>query len=385
MGTHWIDSATIDGFRNIRKLQLEGLGGLNIFVGENNSGKTSVLEALSILANYADPTEWDLMVGRRDYGRLDENRPQSIRWCFSRPRREKAADLPIEATCSMACSGEIGCGTLKIVCTDVVAPPGYGRSDSEDGAESELDVPELRRGVQLTHLVDIARYAQPELFGEQEPKIRPTEITHEIWEAGRPPVSKARSRKGRRVQTESLNPYSFQINRFLVRRFHEGKFAHSVSDVLSLLQVFDPEIVEIEVDSTRGVVPVLYLKHRRLGLAPLSVFGDGLRRAILLATTILSFENGGILFIDEIEAGIHVHAVQRVFSWLARVALERGVQVFVTTHSLEAVDAMVFGSGDAKTEVVAFHLDQGEERTTVKRFDGELLARLRRERGIDVR
>src|SRR5438034_11209422 len=78
-----LGNVTIDGFRGLRHLRLDGLGRLNILVGENNSGKTSVLEALSILCNAFEPYEWVSMVRRRDFGRLDETRIQSLRWCFA--------------------------------------------------------------------------------------------------------------------------------------------------------------------------------------------------------------------------------------------------------------------------------------------------------------
>ena len=37
-----IDEFTIQAFRGLRDVKLEGLGQINLLVGENNSGKTSV-------------------------------------------------------------------------------------------------------------------------------------------------------------------------------------------------------------------------------------------------------------------------------------------------------------------------------------------------------
>jgi len=42
---------TIKNFRGISEGYIEGFGELNVFVGRNNSGKSSVLEALYILLN----------------------------------------------------------------------------------------------------------------------------------------------------------------------------------------------------------------------------------------------------------------------------------------------------------------------------------------------
>lgn len=57
-----LDNVTMDGFRGLRNLHLADLGMINILVGQNDSGKTSVLEALSILCNPLDPSEWARMV-----------------------------------------------------------------------------------------------------------------------------------------------------------------------------------------------------------------------------------------------------------------------------------------------------------------------------------
>jgi AAA15 family ATPase/GTPase len=121
-----------------------------------------------------------------------------------------------------------------------------------------------------------------------------------------------------------------------------------------------------------------------MGPAPLSVFGDALRRAVLLASTIQTVA-GGVLLVDEMETGIHVSALKKVFYWLVKVAKRLEVQIFMTTHSLEAVDAVCESADDHIDDLVTFHINQHEESTSVKRIGGEMLLRLRRERGLDVR
>ena len=54
----------------------------------------------------------------------------------------------------------------------------------------------------------------------------------------------------------------------------------------------------------------------------------------------------------------------------------------MTTHSLEAIDAML-QPGIVIDDVVAFRLNQKGQ--TPQRFSGDLLHRLRSERGLDVR
>ena len=51
-----IANLSIERFRSLRQLRIDGLGRVNLITGRNNSGKSSVLEALRILASDASPT-----------------------------------------------------------------------------------------------------------------------------------------------------------------------------------------------------------------------------------------------------------------------------------------------------------------------------------------
>jgi AAA15 family ATPase/GTPase len=46
-----LDSLTIHQFRGLRDVELKDLGQINLFVGINNSGKTTVLEALQRISH----------------------------------------------------------------------------------------------------------------------------------------------------------------------------------------------------------------------------------------------------------------------------------------------------------------------------------------------
>jgi hypothetical protein len=169
------------------------------------------------------------------------------------------------------------------------------------------------------------------------------------------------------------------------RYLSESFFDPRGHGILELVREFDPEVEDIKIVSFRGARPAIYLQHRRLGPAPLTVFGDGLRRAVLIASILPTLEGGGILFIDEIDTGIHVRAFKRVFAWLVKAARARDVQIVAATHSLEAVDAIALSIQDQIDDLVTFRLEQTDQETRAKRIYGDLLLRIRWERGLDVR
>lgn len=367
------DNVTIDGFRGLRHLELNDLGLVNLLVGENNSGKTSVLEAMSILCDPYNPGEWLSMVERRDFGRLDETRMQSLRWCFDHAHRNDHSATDFEGKCLWNCEGRFPVFGLESVLKTFHEKPSAfairkGWRSSELGlVDGEVKVP----GVEVFHRISV-------------PKSKDTVWTH-FWEHSEITSGQSSSSK-HMVNSLTLTPYSYQINKRQVRQFSEQIVKNDNRGlILELIREFDAEITDVFVASLWGDRPTIYLKHEKLGPAPLSTFGDAIRRALLLATTIPSLSPGGLLLIDELETGIHVSALERVFAWLMKMARRFQVQVMATTHSLEAVDAITKVVGDHLDDLVAFQLHQVEEGTKAKRIAGEMLMRLRYERGLDVR
>lgn len=387
-----LTQAEIDGFRGLRSLKLDGLGRVNILVGGNNSGKTSVLEALSILCQPYNPDEWLSMVSRRDFGGLDETRVQSLRWCFAQTTELTDPEQIVEAVCDFKCDGRFPLRGLHVHYSEFIGEPSpeelrhYLRIVRKARHEQMvLSFAETMRGVELTHYPKWLETADSTTFhghpyvGVEPPSLR-------LWEK-RNIGRFSRLRNGPMLESKTLTPYSYQLNRNQLASQSKQIFEQASPSVLELLQDFDADIQGIDLASFSGDRAAVYIKHRKLGVAPLSVFGDATRRSVLLSATLLSLRDGGVLLIDEVEAGIHVRVLGRVFEWLVKSARTLKVQVFVTTHSLEALDALAFSRpvSPLEDDIVVFRLNQTVDGTQCKRLSGDLLQRLRFERGLDVR
>lgn len=74
-----IRSLTIDNFRAFNHFSMEGLGRINLCVGTNNCGKTSVLEAVNILVARGRPEALFQVLTRRGERWIDDEAPRGAR------------------------------------------------------------------------------------------------------------------------------------------------------------------------------------------------------------------------------------------------------------------------------------------------------------------
>lgn len=383
------DRLQISGYRALKLVNLSQLGQVNIFVGDNNAGKTSILEAVSILCNPLDPFQWLEVSQRRLYlgrSQLMTLRPniEALKWIFSQKITDSNDEF-YQAEILIEVNGNAPIHELRAKLGEIygsgVEKNNQNRfeedisSAEEDVSSSEID--SVRAGLELEIVLNLV----PGEISLGQLSLFPSELKSEIfhfWENERF-VQRRRNKPIVKNATifpsySSSEPILEHLSRIILQQ-EDGK-----NELLELMQSFDDNILDIQILSPTAT-PTIYIKHKELGLTPLYVFGDGLKRTLIIALTLLTTANG-VLLIDEIETSIHVSALGSVFSWLIETCRRREIQLFVTTHSLEAIDAMLQPK-IATEDVVAFRLNHNGQ--APQRFSGNLLHRLRSERGLDVR
>ena len=73
---------------------------------------------------------------------------------------------------------------------------------------------------------------------------------------------------------------------------------------------------------------------------PLSSYGDGVKKVLSIASGIARAVNG-VLLIDEVETAIHSRYFEDIFRFIASACRKFDVQVFITSHSIEAIDGFL--------------------------------------------
>jgi len=132
------------------------------------------------------------------------------------------------------------------------------------------------------------------------------------------------------------------INHLVSKSKLENKYS-KINDLL--LEVFNIENIDI-IDN------LPYLKNKNEYI-PLHQFGQGIRSFIdILISIVLS--NNQIVFIDEIENGIHYTNFDKLWEIILKISKEQNVQVFATTHSKECIESFARVAKKLKDEEIAF-------------------------------
>lgn len=113
--------------------------------------------------------------------------------------------------------------------------------------------------------------------------------------------------------------------------------------LLDALRIIEPRLQSIE-DSSASGSPMIWGDIGLSELVPLSVMGEGMTHIARLMLTIATC-SGGVVLVDEVENGIHHSVMSKVWKAVAAAAERFDTQIFATTHSYECVEKAYEGLG----------------------------------------
>ena len=345
----------ISGFRGFVHLRMEGLKRVNLLVGANNAGKTSILEAAELLAMGAPKSLFrsPQRRGEEAVSFVEEDRPLGpagtaldLSHMFHGHSIHPGVRFSIEGDGSPQ-------GPYRV---DVVS----GSIDA-DGPEGEVPLPipgleplgpDLALKVRSTSISRPTRIKiSADGFVSQDTRRRLSE-----------PSLKAET-KVQFLGTDKVDDYRLGfLWDGVVLTAEEGK-------VIEALKLIEPGIERLAFlsDSRRFNRRSIALKmtgaEQRI---PLGSAGDGLKRLLALALHLIS-SSEGFLFVDEIDTGLHFNVMFNMWKLLIETAKRLNVQVFATTHSLDCVQALaqVWDKlPDCKEDVAVHRVERNLESTS---------------------
>ena len=354
-----INSFSIISFRGIRGLNINKLKRVNLILGDNNCGKTSILEALFLLRNVSDFS--NVIKASRLRKNPSETAYEDFIYMF--PSNSSLMNIAVSATTDTGkMSFDLSGKQHRVLLdeSDLRNSPYYKKKNKD------METDEFKGKL---------RYECSGRKGASDIRYNPF-IS----------VSGAVLNRNRQLNMVYLSPDSHFSGSIINNIVGNNAYKEIC---LNALRLFDPDIVDMMIlKSSLGSIPVEYLKHKALGNMPLSTFGDGIKKVLVLSNAIVQ-SAGGILLIDEVETSIHKKYYDDIFRFLIKVCEAYNVQLFVTTHSMEAIDA-ILGTQDydkqTEADIINVVTVKNHEGLSVCRvLDGREVYQDRRSFGFEVR
>lgn len=377
-----IDSLNIEGFRAFRSLKIPDLGQINLITGGNNTGKSSLLESLRILASDANPSILhNILTYRDEYegkGGDEFTGTQHLsRLCtlfngfpeISEDPESIPDPIVISADRSphnMKLSMRIGWASTKYN-SDGSVRLAFAENAHSDELESEL-VPVLRvEANACSRLYRLDSFSRLYLRDSERGEFQ---VSHASGARG-PCVAVGPTVDGRTSIWGNL------WDRIALSKAEEH--------VVEALQLIEPTIAAVSMvgDQSAGGRAVIVRSGKIGRPVPLRTFGDGLSRLFGMILFLVN-AGGGLLLIEEFENGIHYSVQIDVWRMIFRLAHKLEIQVFATTHSWDAIEAFQLAASESQTKGALVRLIRRDDRTISTVFPEDELAVVTR-RKIEVR
>lgn len=313
-----LTSLNIKQYRGFYDLNIQNFGEINIIVGDNNVGKTTLLETIMLLRDIENFSNILRVSKLRNYGTFSPFRNSTFDdfyYIFNPKDVNKL--LEIEATVNNDLVKLKLSGKFETILIDIKDLPKYIIHNhfnenfiNENEAKAFIGklYTETKNNINFTQEINFNEYSR--VTGIPIKNNQPHKIIY-------------------------ISPTEHTSGNIFSNLVSNEKLKEKVID---LLKLYDKDIEDILfLKNNETARPLECLKHKNLGIMPLSVYGDGIKRVLLLANGIAEAENG-ILLIDEIETAIHSKYYENVFNFLIENCQKYNVQLFITTHNMETID-----------------------------------------------
>lgn len=301
---------SIRNFRGIESVEVKDLGKINLFLGKNNSGKTTILESfflLSGLSNHDLPMRINRLRSNEEGG-FDKLKYLYFNADMTRiPHLDalmddgKVRNLEFMVKENLRMKHMQGVDTPAIPTTD------------DNGIAAQCLSMNFYSGAEKSNKIFMKSEVCFLNNGEvQEQKM----VNYNETMA-------ARFITAYPIVTALRDEMSSLIKK------------NKKQDVIDLARIFDDKINNIEV-----LPDSLYVGFEDVEeLLPIGLCGEGLKKFLYILVSAAN-ASSNVLLIDEIENGIHFSVYHHLWKSILRLASVNDLQIMITTHNIETVAAL---------------------------------------------
>ena len=360
-----INNLSINSYRVIRNLELKDLGDVNIILGDSNSGKTSVLEAIQFLRSDCFSNVIDIIKSRK--ASFDSVSFNDFIFLFNTLEKEISISADIN-------------GKKEDIRLD------YSISETVFNKEMYVNDNNNPTNKLLDSLIDNSK-----INGKSVPQVKGT-LKYDSNE-----------------EKYSLVPFDFTIGNYRIDNrvdkrkiiyespdYHFSSMNLIVSNIIKddeyynifieVLKLFDDSINKVQLLVNDGVpfeITDIYISRKNEKPMPISSYGDGIKKAICLAGMLLRAKNGILLIyemgmnnkygfyelIDEIETSLHHDYYDEIVYFLVKVCKAYNIQAFITTHNEEVISSFSKYNKENKAKSnIKFYTIRKKENKVVSRM-----------------
>lgn len=293
-------------FRGIRQLTVDGIRQLNVFLGYNNCGKSSVLEALYLFFDPSHPVN-NMQINRvRHFYRMD------------------ASVLP-----------------LNFYGLDTSAPIVFeGIFDNQE--KRRLTVDYISQDSDKADLSDLplTNHKYDKVYGLSNTLSIDNAEGSKSYQFVIEPIDDGKARVGVNKQNgeykDSFNcglmPPNSNINDYL-SSFKDIVENKEIDELVSSLREIEPRLLTLTLVGQQIMADIGLRK-----LIPIQLLGDGIRK--LFSIAIFMYQHrGGVALLDEVDNGLHYKSMPTLWRTIIHMSKKYHVQLFVTTHNLDSLRA----------------------------------------------
>lgn len=353
----------VANFRALETFRMEQLGRINLLVGTNNCGKTSVLEAIHSLVEAGSSRAFLRSMIKRGEMYADLNqREYEVEHLFHGHRMDLGTTFTV--------SGRNGVNDYRVEASVVnakfdpdVSPLRVKRILNIDSSSLGFLVKWFKQDeIQSEMIVPISKRGG--LLGPFPERQRPRDDEATVFF----------------ITTEALSRDQIQL------LLEEAMLTPEEETVLAALRTIEPKIERIApvggVSSRSGGSPrggvAIKLAGQRV---PIGSLGDGIWRLLGISLALVR-ARGGVLLVDEIDTGLHYSVLENMWRLLSETARRLEVQVFATTHSRDCYESLAAIAHPGGHDVTIQRIERGKP-LAVAFSEAEIVQAAKR--GIEVR
>ena len=321
----YIPSIEISGFKSLMHLKIDSFGSINLLTGDNNVGKSTLLEALFVYVSEGNSDVLFRIAGERMN-------------CFE-SRLEEDDEYTKKIFASFFTDWKFAYGN------NILITSGTGKSlQIEYVCYYETKI--------LQYVKDTSSHKQligteQNLSNLSEPEKNEAIMIKYEGEEQLISFDRARMKLRRRnsdiknIQFIRTSSYSEEVN---ARLWDNIALTDLEAEVIDALRIIEPDIKGIafleepvKSSSLSGRRRAAYITYcGKEGRFPLSVMGDGMNRILSLVLGLVNCKDG-VCFIDEIENGVYYRRQPALWKIISHLAGKLHIQLFATTHSNDCV------------------------------------------------